>query len=71
MKKLPKEFGGTLIKFQLTKDSIFRTKTVKLKEHKNWKKDAKILALTFTPAFNDSDATGRFRIWRIELVKIK
>lgn len=71
MKKLPKEFGGTLIKFPLTKDFRFRSKTVKLKEHKNWKKDAKILALTFTPAYNDFEAVGRFRIWRIELVKVK
>lgn len=71
MKKLSKEFDGTLIKFQLPKDSKFRIKTLKLREHKNWKKDAKILALTFTPAYNDSGATGRFMIWRIELVKIK
>jgi len=67
IKNIPK--GGTVIEFQLRKDSDFRWKKIKFNNHKNWRENLRILGINFVPSFKDKSAYGKVQIARIELVK--
>ncbi len=60
-----------MIEFPLDVSSNFKWKLIILKKHPDWERKAQALGLTFSPAFYNLTARGKFLIWRIELIKIR
>jgi len=67
----PKDGTVREISIPATPKAKFKWITISLKKHKNWKEGLKIYEINFIPASDSKESTGKFLIWRIELLRSK
>jgi len=67
----PKDGTVREISIPATPKAKFKLITISLKKHKNWKEGLKVYEINFIPASDSKESTGKFLIWRIELLRSK